>query len=464
MVPAEGGGGSWDSLASRLHGELLEPGTPGYDEARAIWNSRLDRRPAAVLRCTDVADVIAGVDFARERGLLLAIRGGGHDYAGNGVCEGGLVLDLSPMNAVRIDAERKRARVDAGATWAVVDRAAQEFGLATTAPAISMVGVAGSTLGGGSGHLSRSFGLCIDNLVEVEMVTAAGELVRANDLENPDLFWGLRGGGANLGVATAFEFALHDVGTEILGGMVIHPLEAAEDVLRAYRDFMADADDAVVCLPFFINIPPVPDFPETLHGETVIALVPSYVGGIAEGEEALRPLRDIGDPILDWVIPQPYLVFQQAFDAGVGKGNRWYSKAHYLDALTDDAIEVVLQHVAPLPGPLSMVYLEPLGGAVARVDPAATAFPHRGAAYSLHILPGWMDPATDDEIIGWARTFHEAMAPFSTGGVYVNLLGEDERGRVPAAYGENYERLVALKSVWDPGNLFRVNQNIEPSG
>ncbi|HVS03770.1 MAG TPA: FAD-binding oxidoreductase [Thermoanaerobaculia bacterium] len=450
------------SLRGVLRGPVIAPGDPVYDEARSVWNARIDRRPGAIARCTGAADVMAAVRLARDHDILLAVRGGGHSYAGLGSCDDGLVLDLSPMDGVRVDPRAKTARVGAGARWGAVDHETQAFGLATTGGTVSTVGVAGYTLGGGSGHLSRRFGLALDNLRSVDVVTAAGELLRASEHENGDLFWGIRGGAGNFGVVTSFELVLHEVGPRVLAGQVIHRLDDAAGALRFYRDFMASAPDELQCYPFFLRLPPLDELPSGLHGRTGLSLVVVYSGDLDRGEEVLEPLRDFGEPLLDVVAPQPYAAFQQLFDPGMPKGLRWYSKSHYLRDLPDEAIEVVVGRVDSLPTPTSVVYLETQGGSMGRVDPAATAFPHRDAAYLFHVFPGWEDPARDEEIMAWARDFHDEMARWATGGVYVNMLSPDERDRIPAAYGANHERLGRLKREVDPTNLFRVNHNVEP--
>ncbi len=387
------------ALRTRLRGPVFTPDDAGYDAARAIWNTRLARRPPGCRR-------------APRRG----------DF----------------------------------------DHEAQAFGLATPGPTVSTVGVAGSTLGGGTEHLARRYGLSLDNLLSADVVTADGTLLRASEDRNADLFWGLRGGGGNFGVVTSFEFQLREVGPEVLAGQIVHPMGAAAEGLRFYRDFMAGAPDALQAYAFFIHVPPIPAFPEEYHGQTALDFVVTYAGDQATGEEVLQPLRAFGDPILDGVCPQPYTALQQTFDEGASVGQRWDSKAHYLDALPDTATDAVVERVDPLPGPFSMVYFEPMGGAIGRVDPTATAFPHREAAYGFHILTGWSDHDNDDAIMDWTREFHAAMAPYANGGVYVNLLGADEEERIPEAYGPNHGRLARLKAEYDPENLFRENHNVEP--
>jgi FAD/FMN-containing dehydrogenase len=445
-----------------VSGETLRAGAPGYDEARAVWNARFDRRPEVIVRAAAPGDIVAALKYAREHDLAVSVKGGGHAYAGNSVLDGGLLIDLGPMNQVSVDADLRRATVGAGARWGAVDEATQAVGLATPGGTVSTVGVAGLTLGGGEGWLSRVHGLACDNLVGADVVTASGAMVRASDTENPDLFWGLRGGSGNLGIVTSFEFALHSLDHQILAGQVIHPFDRAPELLRSYRDYFEDAVDEAVCFPFVYRVPPLDVFPAECHGEIVLALVMAFMGPLADGERHLAPLRALAAPILDGVAPHTYVGLQQSFDAGMGNGNRWYSRAHFLDTLSDEAIDILVDRVDPLPGEFTTVYLGPGGGAVGRKRPDATAFPHRTSAHQLHIFPGWIDADRDEEIMAWTRRISDAVVPCSSGGVYVNLLGEDERSRVPAAYGSNYERLTRLKTKWDPDNRFRSNHNIPP--
>lgn len=452
------------SLRENIRGAVLASGDASYDDARRIWNARFDRRPSAIARCAGPRDVITAVNIARKNDLLVSIRSGGHDYSGRSICDGGLVIDVSGMREIEVDAAAKTVTVEPGARWGAVDHATQALGLATTGGTVSTVGVAGFTLGGGSGHLTRRYGLGLDNLLSAEVVIANGELIRTSETEHPELFWALRGGSGNFGVVTSFEFQLHEVGPQVLAGQIIYPFDQAADVLRFYRSFMADAPDEIQCYAFLLRLPPLDVFPAEFHSRVVLDLVVTHSGDPAKAETDLAPLRAFGSPFLDGVATQSFVELQQSFDAGMPAGNRWYSKAHYLSDLPDRAIETILTHSAELPGPFTMVYLEAEGGAVGRVDPSATAFPHRNAAFALHIFPGWTDAADDSAIMDWARTFHQEMAPHSTGGVYVNLLGGDEPDGSQAAYGANYSRLAAIKHKYDPTNLFRNNQNIEPSG
>ena len=452
------------AFRDRIHGDVLRPDDEGYDDARTVWNAMIDREPAVIARCRGTADVIEAVTFARDHELRLAVKGGGHNVAGNAVCDDGLVIDLSPMNAVRIDPERKTARVQGGATWGDFDHEAQAFGLATTGGIVSTTGVAGVTLGGGLGYLARTYGLAHDNLRSMDVVTADGELVRASEDRHSELFWGMRGGAGNFGIATSFEFELHEVGPEVLAGRLVYPYEAAADVLRHYREFMLEAPDEVQCYAGFVQGSPAMGLPEELHGETLFSLIPFYSGDIEAGKDALRPLREFVEPIADTVQPTPYTAHQRSSDELYREGDRNYWKSHFFDELSDDAIDTIVDEVDPLPTPFTTVFFEWMGGAIARADSDATAFPHRDATVSFTVAPKWTDPADDEELIGWAREFFDATAPYATEDVYVNYLSGDEQQRTGAAYGDNYDRLVELKAEYDPENLFRMNQNIEPAG
>lgn len=451
-----------ESFDEQVLGEVLRPGDDGYDDARTVWNAMIDERPAAIVRCAGTADVIAAVEFARDLDLPLAVRGGGHNVAGNALCDDGLVVDLSEMNAVTVDPDAELARVQGGATMAALDHETQAFGLATTGGIVSSTGVAGLTLGGGMGYLDRRFGLTQDNVRSMDVVTANGELVHASADENPDLFWGMLGGGGNFGIATSFEFELHEVGPEVLAGRVVHPYEVADEFLRSYRDFMRDAPDGVQCYVAFVQGNPAMGLPEPLHGETLVGAILFYSGDLEEGERALRPLREFGDPLADTVEPTPYVEHQQSSDELYREGHRNYWKSHFFDALSDDAIDTIVESVHPLPTPFTTVFIEWMGGAIARADPDATAFPHRDATASFTVAPKWTDPERDTELVGWAQGIFEATAPYATGDVYANYLSGDEQDRIRAAYGEHYDRLVQIKREWDPENRFHRNQNIDP--
>jgi len=452
-----------EQLRSALQGSLLAPGAPGYDESRTIWNAMIDRRPGLIARCAATADVALAVRFAREHDLLLAVRGGGHSIAGNAVCEGGLMIDLSPMKAVRVDPASRTARVEGGATLADFDREAQAAGLATPLGINSTTGVAGLTLGGGFGWLSRRFGLAIDNLLSAEVVTAKGEVVRASSDENPDLFWAIRGGGGNFGVVTSFEFRLHRVGPEVLSGLIIHPLDAARDVLRFYRDFLPTTPEEFVCWFVLRKAPPLPFLPVEWHGREILALAVCYSGSsLAEGERIAAPLRGFGKPIADVIAPQPFAAWQTILDPLLTPGFRNYWKSHDFREVSDGLIDVLIAHARKLPDPNTEIAFAQLGGAVGRVANDATAYGHRDGQFVMNVHGRWQDRAKDGACIGWARDLFQAAAPFATGNVYVNFLTQDEGDRVRAAYGRNYDRLSQLKSKYDPGNLFRLNQNIRP--
>jgi len=449
-------------LARDLRGELIRPGDARYDSARRVWNGMIDRRPALIVRCAAPDDVTAAVGFARENGLVVAVRGGGHNVAGNATCDDGLVIDLSPMRAVVVDPERRTARAKGGARWGDLDMAAAAHGLATTGGAVSTTGIAGLTLGGGVGWLARKHGLTCDNLRAAEVVTADGRLLTADEHEHADLFWAVRGGGGNFGVVTAFEYRLHPL-TTVLGGMVLHPIERAAEALRFFRAFAASAPEALSTLFYFFVAPPVTFLPPELCNRPLAGLAVCYAGDPAEGEEVLRPLRRFGPPLVDEIRPMPYTAMQRLIDAGSPPGLRNYWKAGFLKGLDDDAIAAIAAHLtrATEPGPFLEVFQ--FNGAVNRVAPDATAFAHRGASFDLTIGAKWTDPAADVRQIGWVRDCYAALEPFTTGGVYVNYLGDEGEQRVRAAYGANYDRLAAVKATYDPHNLFRLNQNITPA-
>jgi len=439
-----------------LRGTLLRPDDDGFDDARKVYNAMIDKRPAIVVRCAGVADVIAAVNFARENNLLVAVRGGGHNVAGNGMCDGGLVIDLSGMRAVHVDPTKRTARAEAGATYREFDHETQAFGLATTGGTISATGIAGLTLGGGIGWLMRKYGLACDNLLSVDLVTADGRFVTASATENEDLFWGVRGGGGNFGVVTAFEYQLHPVGP-VLGGMLIHPLPRAKEVLQFYRDFSSTAPDELAVFAALLTTP---------DGMQVLALVLCYDGPIAEGEAAIAPLRQFGPPVADMVQPLPYTAMQRMLDDGFPNGLQNYWKSSFLQEISDEAIDILVTQFAAAPSPLAALLIEHFGGAVARVGKDETAFPHRDGHSNLLIVSRWMDPTDSERHIAWARETWNAMQPFTDGGVYSNYVeaGDEGADRVRSAYGDTtYERLAALKKKYDPENFFRVNQNIKPS-
>ena len=453
-----------DALRGRIRGAVCLPGEPGYDQARTLWNAMIDRKPALVVRASGAADVIQAVGLARARGLLLAVRGGGHNIAGNAACDGGLLLDLSTMKSVRVDPARRTARVEPGATLGDFDREAQAFGLATPVGINSTTGVAGLTLGGGFGWLSRKYGLTVDNLLSADVVTADGKLVRASATDNPDLFWAIRGGGGNFGVVTSFEFRLHPVGPEVLAGLVVHPFAQAKELLEGYRRFVAGAPEDLTCWVVMRKAPPLPFLPAEVHGKEILIFAVCYAGDMKEGEKAAAPLRALGKPIADVVGPHPFAGWQAAFDPLLTPGARNYWKSHDLKSLSDGALSVLLDAVKRLPTPECEVFIGHLGGAVNKVAVDAAAYPHRDVEFVVNVHTRWREPAQDRECVAWARKLFDDLTPHATGGVYVNFMPEDETQRVRAgAYGPNYGRLAMLKGRFDPGNLFRHNHNIQPS-
>jgi FAD/FMN-containing dehydrogenase len=452
-----------EGLRAQLRGALALPGDPGYDQARTLWNAMIDRRPAAIVRAAGAADVIQAVNFARTHGLVLAVRGGGHNIAGNACCDGGLMLDLSLMKSVRIDPVAKTARVEPGALLGDFDREAQAFGLATPMGINSTTGVAGLTLGGGFGWISRKYGLTIDNLLSADVVTADGKLLHASEKENPDLFWAIRGGGGNFGVVTSFEYRLHAVGPTVLAGLIVHPFADAKAVIDGYRKFVATAPEELTVWLVLRKAPPLPFLPAEWHGKEIVVIAACWVGDLAAGEKALAPLRALGKPIADVIGPSPFAGWQTAFDPLLTPGARNYWKSHDFTKLDDGLIDVILGAIKTLPTDECEAFIGHLGGAVNRPSATATAYPHRDVLFVLNVHTRWQDAAQDKACIAWARGLFDAATPFATGGVYVNFMPEDETQRVKAgAYGPNFERLAKLKQKYDPGNLFRLNQNIAP--
>jgi FAD/FMN-containing dehydrogenase len=451
------------ALRGKVRGTVALPGEDGYEAARTIWNAMIDRRPGLVVRCLDAADVINAVKIVRDEKLLVAVRGGGHNIAGNAVCDGGLLIDLSLMRAVRIDPASRTARVEPGATLADFDKEAQEFGLVTPLGINSTTGVAGLTLGGGFGWTTRKFGLTIDNLISADVVTADAKLVRASEKENPDLFWALRGGGGNFGVVTSFEFKLHPLGPEVLSGLIVHPLEQAGELLPAFRRIAKEAPDELTTWVVMRKAPPLPFLPAEWHGKEVLIFAACYAGDMKDGEKALQGLRALGKPIADVISPHPFAAWQAAFDPLLTPGARNYWKSHDFADLPDAAINVILDAVRQLPSPECEVFIAHVGGAMARVAGDATAWPNRDAHFIMNVHTRWQDKAQDRACIAWARRLFEAAAPFASGSVYVNFMPDDENDRVEKAYGTNYGRLAEIKRRYDPANLFRMNQNIRPA-
>ncbi len=452
-----------NDFISTLLGNVLRMDDPGYNEARALWNAMVDRKPALIARCAGTADVISCVKFARQHNVLVSVRGGGHNIAGLGSANGSLMIDLSAMKSVRVDPDTRTAAVEPGATLRHMDHETQAFGLATPLGINSTTGVAGLTLGGGFGWLSRSLGLTIDNLVSADVVTAEGKLVKANENDNADLFWGLRGGGGNFGIVTSFTYKLHPVGPEVLSGLIVHPFSDAGKVFRHYRSFVAQAPDKLSCWVVLRKAPPLPFLPAEIHGKEIFIIAVLYAGDMKEGEKLLEPLRKFGQPIADVVGPTPYEGFQQAFDPLLTPGARNYWKSHNFTELADGAIDAIIEYAGKLPTPLSEIFVGQLGGAINRIAPNATAYPHRDANFVMNVHTRWEDKGLDAGCIEWARKFFDVSAKFATGGVYVNFISEGEE-RVPNAFGGNLERLAKLKKKYDPTNFFRTNQNIQPIG
>jgi FAD/FMN-containing dehydrogenase len=457
---------SVEQLRSSLRGPLLRPGDAGYEEARQVWNGMIDKRPALIARCTGVADVVAAVNFAREQELLVAVRGGGHNAAGNATCDDGLVIDLSLMRGVHVDAKGRTVRAQGGATWGDLDRETQLFGLATPGGAVSTTGIAGLTLGGGLGWLRRKYGLSCDNLVSVDVVTADGKLVTASEDEQSDLFWAIRGGGGNFGVVTSFEYRLHPVGPMALFLLILYPAAQARTILPGWRDFMASAPDEFSSNAFFWTVPPAPMFPPQIHGERILVMAGLYAGPVEQGERVIQPLRELARPLADLTGPMPYTAIQSSLDALFPAGAlNYYWKSHYLTSLDDAVIDTLVERAVERPSEMTIVDLWAMGGAASRVPAEATAFGDRSAPFWLVFNTTWADPADTATNVQWTRDFWRAMQPHAKAGIYMNFPGLNEEGEqmVQASHGVNYEQLVAIKDKYDPTNLFRLNQNIRPS-
>lgn len=452
-----------DELKAAIRGELLLPGDAGFDAARSIWNAMIDRHPAMILRCAGVADVRRGVTFARDHGLPLAVHSGGHNIAGTALCDDGLVIDLSPMKSVQIDPVAKRAYVEPGATLRDFDHEAQAFGLATPLGINSTTGVAGLTLGGGFGWLSRRYGMTVDNLISADVVTADGELRHASADSNEDLFWAIRGGGGNFGLVTRFEFALHPVGPVVYGGLVVLPLDQAKSALQQYRAAAEQMPDELSVWAVLRLAPPLPFLPPEAHGKPVIVFAMCYTGPVENGPSVVENVRGFGTPVGEHLGPMPYAMWQQAFDPLLTPGARNYWKSHNLDGIPDGLVDALLEAIGTLPSPQCEIFFGQIGAQTSRVPVEATAYSSRDTQYAMNVHGRWDNASDDERCIAWARTFFDAAAPFALGSVYVNFMTQEEGGRVADAYGPNYERLVAVKHRYDPQNLFRHNQNIRPS-
>ena len=441
-----------EPFLTAFRGAVIREGDAEYDGARRIWNASIDRRPALIARCSGLADVIAAVRFAREHGLLVAIRGGGHNVGGRALCDGGLVIDLSRMKGIHVDPGAGRVRVQPGVLLGELDRETHVFGLAVPAGVVSKTGIAGLTLGGGVGWLARKYGLTCDNVLSFELVTAEGKVLRVAADEHPDLFWALRGGGGNFGVVTSFEYRLHPVST-VLGGLVIHPRDRATDLLKFYRSFTQSAPDELAAYGALMHTP---------DGSPVAAIAACYSGDLVEGERLLAPLRSFGTPLVYAIQPMPFPAMQTLFDAAVPDGNQNYWKSTFLRELSDDAIDVIISHANGATSPMTAVLIEQYGGAAGRVGTTETAFAQRHGQYDLGILTQWAEPAESGRHIDWTRGFADAMAPFRSGDYLLNFLGDESEDTIRASFGPNYARLVEVKTRYDPTNFFRVNQNVKP--
>jgi FAD/FMN-containing dehydrogenase len=452
-----------DGLVAGFGGTILSTESEGYEEARAVWNAMIETRPALIARCADAADVQKAVRFAAQHNLLISVRGAGHNIAGSGLCEGGLTIDLSQMRKVQVDPATLTAVVQPGATLGDVDAATLEHGLALPVGINSTTGIAGLTLGGGFGWLSRKHGLTIDSLVSADVVTATGETVGASETENPDLFWGLRGGGGNFGIVTSFTFQLHPMGPELLCGLVVHPFSAAKEALPFYREFSSRCPDELTLWMVLRDAPPLPFLPEEVHGTKVVVFAFVFAGDPAVGEKLIAPLRSWGTPHGEHVGVIPFAGFQQAFDPLLTPGARNYWKSHNFAAIDDGLIEEILAATQTLPSPQSEIFVAQVGGEAARRPADSTAYPHRDAAYVMNVHTRWEDASDDARCVNWAREFFDATAPYSTGGVYLNFVSEAaDEARVRAAYGAHYPRLQEIKAEWDPENVFCTNLNVRP--
>jgi FAD/FMN-containing dehydrogenase len=451
-----------ETLKANLRGQLIQPNDEGYDAARKVYNGMIDKRPALIARCADVADVIAAVNFGRENGLLVSIRGGGHNAGGLGICDDGLVIDLSLIRYTHVDPEAGTVRVGGGCTLGDVDHATHAFGLAVPCGVISTTGVGGLTLGGGMGYLTRKCGLAIDNLISADVVLADGRLVTANERHNADLFWALRGGGGNFGVVTSFVFKAHPIHTDYAGPM-LWELDQAPEVMKWFQEFIMQASDDINGFFAFLVVPPGPHFPEHLHNKKMCGVVWCYTGPMEKAEETFKPIRGFLTPALDFVGPIPHPALQSMFDPLYPPGLQQYWKADFVNELSDEAIRLHVKHGSQVPTMLSTMHFWPVNGAAHRVGKHHTAWSYRDASWAEVIIGVDPDPANRDRIVDWARKYWEDLHPLSAGGAYVNFMMEEGEERIKAAYRDNYERLAAIKSKYDPANFFRVNQNIKPT-
>ena len=452
-----------EEFKAHFRGDVLLPTDANYDEVRQIWNAMIDRRPALIARCASPEDVVQAVKFARQNDLLVSIRGGGHNIAGNAVCDDGLMIDLSLMKNVKVDPNARRAIVDPGCLLSDFDAAAQAYGLATPLGINSTTGVAGLTIGGGFGWLSRKYGMTIDNLLSVNVVTADGNQMRASETENDDLFWGLRGGGGNFGIVTSFEFQLHPVGPNVLSGLIAYPFDQAKSVITQFARFTETMPDELNVWMVTRKAPPLPFLSADVHGKEIVVLALCYAGNPIEGEKLIEPLRGFGTVHGEHVGVQPYVAWQQAFDPLLARGARNYWKSHNFSQLSEGVIDAIIEYAGKLPSPHCEIFVGSIGGQTGRVAPDAMAYSSRDANYVMNVHGRWESAAEDERCIAWAREFFAKSKPFASGGAYINFLTEDETDRVAFAYGPVYRQLVELKKKYDPTNFFRMNQNIKPT-
>ena len=462
MVQTQADKASVEELQTSLRGELIGPSDEGYEEARQVYNAMHDRRPAAIVSCVDAGDVIAAVNFAREHGGDLSVRGGSHSAPGFGTNDGGVVIDLSRMKGMRVDPRARTVRAEGGCTWADLNHATHAFGLATTGGVVSTTGIAGLTLGGGIGYLARGCGLSLDNLLSADVVTADGQFLIASERENEDLFWALRGGGGNFGVVTSFEYRLHPI-KDILAGIFVFPLDRGRDVLEFYREYIQTAPEEMGMYPAFLVAPPLPFLPEEAHGKTFCAMVACWAGPLDKGEEALKSLRKVAPTVGEMVAPMPYPAINALFDELMPPGMQQYWKGSFSGELTDGAIEVHLEHGAKVPTVNCAMHIYPINGACHRVSPDATAFSYRDATFATVIAGVWPDPADNENNVTWVKDYYQALEPHSAAGGYINFMDADDQGRIKDNYKGNYDRLAAIKRKYDPTNLFHMNQNIKPT-
>lgn len=455
-------GAALEQFNAGIRGQVFRPGDEGYEQARQVYNGMIDKHPGLIVRCADAADVIQAVNYARDHGLTLAVRGGGHNGAGLGTCDDGLVIDLSAMKAVRVDPIARTVRVQGGATWGDVDHATHSFGMATPSGIVSTTGVGGLTLGGGMGHLTRKCGLAIDNLISADVVLADGRLVHASDQENPDLFWAIRGGGGNFGVVTSFEFRLSPIDTVVVG-ITLWEMKHAKQAMQWYREFLPAQPDNLSGFFAFLVVPPGPPFPEQIHRKNVCGVVWCYTGPQGKAQEVFAPVRQVAPLLFEFVAPMPQPAMQSMFDALYPPGLQWYWKADFFKELPDTAIDQYIEFGSRLPTLESGVHLYAIDGAASRVGARETAWAYRDAKWSMVIVGVSADPAKKEELISWTRDYWNAVHPYSAGGAYVNMMMDEGQDRVRAAYRQNYERLAQIKRKYDPHNLFHVNQNIKPA-